>query len=72
MPKKLDLPTTRCHIILFKEDLEFLEAHYGRYSPTGLGLSEAMRLMVHKWVKTLRERANEAASARQGARGEEA
>lgn len=64
MSKRSALPQSRKHVLVYDEDWEFLEREYGRYSASHIGVSEVLRKMIHKWVLALKERANEAASAR--------
>lgn len=62
MSKKLKLPASARHIILFDEDWEFLETRFG---PTGfkpLGVSEVLRAKIHNWILTMREAENQFAT----------
>ncbi len=53
------LKSSRHHIVLFDEDWEFLNRAFGK--PDGvhpIGVSEAIRAIVHKRVLALKNRAN--------------
>ena len=60
MARKIELDTDRFHIVLFKDDVEFLEAEYGKNSAKPVGLSFAVRAIVHAKVEDMRARAAEA------------
>ena len=59
MTKRAEYPTTAHQIYLYDEDWAFLSTHYG---PGGLnpeiGISQAIRLLLHKQVRQIRERQN--------------
>lgn len=63
MSKKSELEKVRVHVMLFKEDLEFLEEEYGRNSPKAFGLSAAITAIIHAKVQDLRAKAAEAYEA---------
>ncbi len=60
MPRdRTPLPSSRHHIMLFDEDWEFLNRAYGK--PGGMhaiGVSEAIRAIVHAKVVSLKAKAN--------------
>ncbi len=54
MPRKAKLPQRRRHIFVFDEDWEFLNQAYGVDSPSRLGVSVAVREIIHVKVLALR------------------
>jgi hypothetical protein len=54
-------PASKHHVAFYDEDWDFLLARFGRESQYKGGVSEAIRTIVHQYVKALRER--EAAAA---------
>lgn len=63
MSRKSAIPQSRRHILVFDEDWEYLESQYGRpYGVTPLGTSAAVRLLIHKYVRKLKAREEEALS----------
>lgn len=73
MSKKAILPQRARHIMIFDEDWEFIDKIYGMKSPSKLGVSEAIRTIVHKKCQAMRaryegqldERAQQAMEARE-------
>lgn len=60
MSRKSILPQTPRHIPLYDEDWEFLQSVYGRNSGAKpVGVSTAIRTIIHAFVKKLRERATQ-------------
>ena len=57
MSKKSLLPQTRRHILVYDEDWEFLQANYGPDSQSKLGVSEAIRKIIHQRVLGLKAQA---------------
>lgn len=55
MPKKTTAPVERRHVHLFVGDWQELQALYG----DSVGPSEAIRLIVHKTLRKVRDRAAE-------------
>jgi len=57
MTRKSPLPQARRHILVYDEDWEFLASLYG---PGGLqpsmGISPAIRAIIHKWVRNFKAR----------------
>lgn len=63
MSKKSRLPQRPHHILIYDEDMEYLETRFG---PTGIkpvGVSAVIRALVHQKVLQLREAENRAANA---------
>lgn len=50
----------RVHIMLFKDDVEFLEQEYGKNSRKPMGLSGAVSIIVHAKVLDMQAKAAEA------------
>lgn len=57
MVKRADLPTARLHVVLFEEDVEFIKQEYGEDSLKPMGLSAAIRVILHAKVQDLRAKA---------------
>ena len=57
MAKKALLPQSRRHILVYDEDWEFLEAEYGTDSASKIGVSAAVRTIIHGYVVRLRAKA---------------
>lgn len=55
MPRTPPLPVTKRHVAIYDEDWDFLDTHYGRYSASQLGISAAIREIVHRRVRELQE-----------------
>ncbi len=59
MSKKSTLPQSRHHILVYDEDWEWLERHYGPGSANAqVGISGAIRAVVHQRVLGMRAKAN--------------
>lgn len=54
MSKKLAIPASRKHILINDMDWEWLERAYGIGSESPIGVSEAIRRIVHARVGTLK------------------
>jgi hypothetical protein len=52
--RKAELPQSSRHILIFDEDWEFLDRYYGRLSSSRLGVSVAIRKIVHRKVSELK------------------
>lgn len=50
MPRKAMLPQTRRHIFVYDEDWDWIVENYGPGSETGLGISGAIRAIIHAKV----------------------
>lgn len=60
MSKKAALPYSRHHILIYDEDWEFLEKAYGKGSANeALGISGAIRAIVHQKVLGLKAKINQ-------------
>lgn len=57
MPKRSELEKGRFHIMLYKEDVEFLEAEYGKNARVPIGLSESICRIVHAKVLDIKGKA---------------
>lgn len=55
--KPIRLPSKPRHIRLYDEDCEFIERMYGRGSPQPIGMTKAIRGIVHIYVQKLKDRA---------------
>lgn len=59
MSKKSVLPQSRHHILIYDEDWEWLERHYGKGSAASqIGTSGAIRAVLHQRVLGMKARAN--------------
>lgn len=75
MSKRHERSTRRTHVMLFEEDLEYLDRAFGADSPSRQGIGWAIRTIVHAKVTALRAAEIAKRDARQGqqaAPGEEA
>ena len=51
MSKKSLLPQVRKHIMVYQEDWEWLERHYGKGSPhEALGIGGVIKTVIHRFV----------------------
>jgi hypothetical protein len=51
MTKKALLPQSRRHVMIYDEDWQWLERHYGPGSPhEKIGISGAVKTLVHRFV----------------------
>lgn len=57
MTKRSILPQHPRHILIYDEDWEFLQAAYGPHSEKKLGVSVAVRTIIHSYIKRLRANA---------------
>lgn len=67
MSKRSELPQSRRHVFIFDEDWDFLEQNYGASAliPSNrIGTSGAIKLILHRHIKLLRARQQEAADQR--------
>lgn len=64
MSKKLSIPASRHHLMIYDEDRLFLLENFGPGTEANLQWGIAAREMIHKRIMFLRERQNEALSAR--------
>lgn len=58
MPPKASLPSTPRHIRIFDEDWTFFEAHFGRMSQRPMGVSKAIRGIIHAWAERMKAKAD--------------
>lgn len=58
MSKRARLPQSRHHIIIFDEDWEWLNATYGQGTESTLGVSNAIREIVHATILRIKDKAN--------------
>lgn len=59
MSKKTPLPQTRRHIFVFDEDWEYVRDRFGEE----MGQSNAIRMMIHRYVTNLRAQENRSVDA---------
>jgi hypothetical protein len=52
MPRKSEIPQTRRHVHIYDEDWEWLNRNYGPDSESKVGISTAIRQIIHKFVST--------------------
>lgn len=71
MSKQSPLPQSRHHVLIFDEDWNWLDDNYGPNSPSRMGVGVAIRKIVHYHVKQIRQKAQEAADAREQVPSEE-
>ena len=57
MTKKIEYPQSRHHIFIYDEDWKFLEQIYGAKGDHPLGVSEALRRIIHAKVLDLKAKA---------------
>lgn len=57
MSRKVHLPQSRHHILVYDEDWEFLTENYGPLSPSQAGVSAIIRLIIHQRVEGLKAKA---------------
>ena len=61
MARKEDEETERFHALLYKSDMEFLRRNYGNGSAhSNIGISKAIRTIVHQRVQGLMLKTNQA------------
>jgi len=60
MTKRPEQPLVRKHVMLFEEDWEFLSENYGPGGAKPIGVSDAIRKIVHAKVNGLKARATAA------------
>ena len=60
MTKRSLLPQHPRHILIYDEDWEFLQAEYGPDGAVHIGVSSAIRTIIHSYVTRLKAKANEA------------
>lgn len=65
MTKKTELPQSRHHVLIFDEDWAFLNENYGAQALKPIGVSAAIRKIIHAKVLGLRQRFIEQLDARQ-------
>lgn len=59
MSRRHRLPTRSIHVLLFVEDLEWLEARFGLQGDLPFGVGNAIREIVHKRVEQLKAKVQE-------------
>lgn len=55
MSKRSILPQTRRHIWLYDEDWEFMLQMWGRDSPSRVGVSVAIRELIHRRIGQIKQ-----------------
>lgn len=60
MSRSEDKETTRRHVIIYQEDYEFIMSMWGEHP----GFSYAVRNIIHKYIKNMREKALAKAGAK--------
>ena len=63
MTVRSDLPMTRRHITIYDEDWDYLHRVYGKGTEADIGVSAAIRSIIHKKVTGIRARAEAEAEA---------
>lgn len=58
MAPRLSKDTTKVHLHLFTDDLEFIDEHFCREGLRIIGRSEAIRLIVHSFVQHTMRKTN--------------
>jgi len=58
MAGRLSDDTTKVHLHLFTEDLDFVDAMMCRQGIRTVGRSKAIRLIVHAWVQHVKRKSN--------------
>ncbi len=58
MVKKIELPSTPRHVRIFDEDWLWLMQNYGPGTPGEVGVSNAVRKIVHAKVQAMRGQVN--------------
>ena len=65
MSRRSAIPQTRRHVHIFDEDWEFLNTHYSIHSPNPVGVSQAIRTIVHAKVEEIRAKQTRAIDQRE-------
>ena len=60
MSKKARLPQSRRHILVYDEDWEWLDTHFGATSPRPIGVGPSCREIIHKHVQDIKAKFQEA------------
>ncbi len=60
MKKSEILAQSPRHILVYDEDWDYIETHFGRDSPAKLGAGKAIRGIVHSFVRRLKAKAEDA------------
>lgn len=58
MARHVEEETVRCHVHIFKEDKEKLEAMYGTGSKHPIGFSQAVRKIIRKFLANAEAKAS--------------
>ena len=56
MSRKSRLPQSRHHILVYDEDWEWLEQHFGASSSRPIGIGPAIREIIHKHLENIRDK----------------
>jgi hypothetical protein len=60
MSKRSPLPQDRHHVMVYDEDWEYLQRHYGPASANKIGVGPAIKEVIHAYVKNLKAKAQRA------------
>lgn len=55
MPKKVHLPSSTRHILLYDEDMDYLQSRFGPHGTQPVGVSAVVRAIIHQKVLSLRQ-----------------
>jgi hypothetical protein len=58
MAARLNEDTTKIHLHIYSEDLEYIDANFCRPGIRTVGRSKALRLIIHSYVQHLKRKAN--------------
>lgn len=61
MTRKALLPQNRRHVMIYDEDWEFINDHYGPRGPNPVGISAAIKTILHSHISKLRAKADQIA-----------
>lgn len=56
MSRKSIAPQSRRHIWIFDDDWSFIESRFGKFSPSQMGTSAAVRTILQAWVANMRKK----------------
>lgn len=70
MSRKSTIPQTPRHVLIFDEDWEFLKRYFGPQGIRPIGVSPAIRAMIHKMVTNIRQRQDELVALQAQAHGD--
>lgn len=64
MTRKVELPSSPRHVLIYDEDWEYLETRFGPSGFKPVGVSAVVRALIHAKITSWREVENKAATER--------